>query len=155
MNYIKHLIECQCTLKIYEKKSKPVFHKFQVFSTFNENVINEKYVTCNNCDIVHKVTEVCKSKIQWGKENLRDLINTKEDIKFNLIAKGKQNITDLLEENMLDISGWEMIEHLIENNIEGQIVLSKKEIEENIVYKVLYISKNGYKIKTEIAQRYL
>ena len=56
---------------------------------------------------------------------------------------------------MLDISGWEMIEHLIENNIEGQIVLSKKEIEENIVYKVLYISKNGYKIKTEIAQRYL
>ena len=69
MNFIKHLIECQCTLKIYKNKSKPIFHKFQVFSKLENEKIVEKYVMCNNCDILHKVTETFKSEIQWGKEN--------------------------------------------------------------------------------------
>lgn len=155
MNYVKHLIECQCTLKIYEKKTKPLFHKFQVFSILTDQGLKEKYVVCNNCDIVHKVFETCKSEIQWGKENLKALVNTKEDIKFNLISKNQQSLVDLLEQNITDIADWELSEFLIENEAEGQIVLSKKEIEDNIVYKVLYISKNSFKIKTEIVQRYL
>lgn len=155
MNYVKHLVECQCTLKIYEKKSKPLFHKFQVFSILDDQGLKEKYVICNNCDIVHRVFETCKSEIQWGKENLKALVNTKEDIKFNLVSKNQKPLVDLLEVNAVDISDWELVEFLIENEEEGQIVLSRKEIEDNIVYKILYIFKNRFKIKTEIVQRYL
>lgn len=154
MNFIKHLIECQCTLKIYKNKSKPIFHKFQVFSKLENEKIIEKYVMCNNCDILHKVTEIFKSEIQWGKENLKSLVNSKEDIKFNLISRNKKDIVDLLEINDIDISDWELVEYLIENNEEGRILLSKEEIENNIVYKLLYIEKDHHKIKTEITQRY-
>ena len=155
MNFIKHLIECQCTLKIYKNKSKPIFHKFQVFSKLENEKIVEKYVMCNNCDILHKVNEIFKSEIQWGKENLKSLVNSKEDIKFNLLSRNKKDIVDLLEINDIDISDWELIEYLIENNEEGRILLSKEEIENNIVYKLLYIEKDHHKIKTEITQRYV
>ena len=44
-NYIKHLVECQCILKIFEKKTKPLYHKFIVFSVIDENDnILEKFV---------------------------------------------------------------------------------------------------------------
>jgi|TARA_B100001094_G_scaffold236631_1_gene231718 hypothetical protein len=155
MNFVKHLIECQCTLKIYKNKSKPIFHKFQVFSKIENEKVVEKYVMCNNCDILHKVTETFKSEIQWGKESLKSLVNNKEDIKFNLISKNKRDIVDLLEINDIDISDWELVEHLIENKEEGRILLSREEIENNIVYKLLYIEKDHHRIKTEITQRYV
>ena len=82
-NYIKHLIECQCTLPIFKNKTKPVYHKIPVFSKLNEeDNLEEKYVICDNCDIVHKVEEVFKSEIKWGVEGLESLVTTKEDIKF-------------------------------------------------------------------------
>ena len=34
---IKHLIECHCTLKIYQKFENTVYHKFPVYSKYNEN----------------------------------------------------------------------------------------------------------------------
>lgn len=155
MKYTKHLIECQCTLKIYKNSSKPIFHKFQVFSKIENEEVLEKYVMCNNCDILHKVSEVFKSEIQWGKENLKSLVNSKDDIKFNLKSRGKSDIVDLLEVNDIDISDWELVEFLIENNETGRILLSKEEIENNIVYKLLYIEKDHHRIKTEITQRYV
>ena len=85
-NFVKHLIECQCTLNIFKNKTKPIYHKFKVFSLYDEKLdkVKEKYVLCNNCDIVHRVYEVFKSEIKWGNEGLKSLITTKEDIKFNL-----------------------------------------------------------------------
>ena len=48
-DHIKHLIECQCVLNIFKNKTRPVFHKFKVFSQIDENdSIKEKYVICNN-----------------------------------------------------------------------------------------------------------
>ena len=70
-DYTKHLIECQCTLKIFENKTKPLYHKFVVFSLLEDENIEEKYVTCNNCDIVHRVYDICKSEIKWGKEGYK------------------------------------------------------------------------------------
>ena len=92
-DHIKHLIECQCVLNIFKNKTRPVFHKFKVFSQIDENdSIKEKYVICNNCDIVHRVFEVCKSEIKWGSENLKSLVTTKDDIKFNLEPRNFENI---------------------------------------------------------------
>ena len=155
-DYTKHLIECQCTLKIFENKTKPLYHKFVVFSLLEDENIEEKYVTCNNCDIVHRVYDICKSEIKWGKEGYKSLICTKEDIKFNLVNNGKQNISDLLELNDVDISDWELVDYLIENNLEGHIILSRKEMDDNVNYKVLYLLKDGkIKIKNELDQRYV
>ena len=155
-NYVRHLIECQCTLSIFKNNTVPVYHKFSVFSkTDDEGNIESKYVTCNNCDSLHEITGVCKSKIKWGKDTLVGLVNTKDDIKFNLSNQGKDNIVEILEKNDCDVSIWEMVEHVIDNNLEETIVLDKKEIEDNIIYNCLNIKDGNIKIKKEIVQRYL
>jgi len=154
-NYTRHLLECQCVLSLYRNNTVPVYHKFQVFSKFdNKNNIEKKYVTCNNCDALHEVQDICKSEIKWGKDTYIGLVNTKDDIKFNLSSQGKDNIIEILEKNNCDISVWELVEHVIEKNLEESIVLDKKEIEDNIVYNCLYIKKGNIKIKKEIVQRY-
>ena len=154
-DYTRHLLECQCILSIYKNNTVPVYHKFPVFSTFDENnEIETKYVLCNNCDSLHEVQDICKSEIKWGKDAFISLVNTKDDIKFNLSSQNKQNIIEVLEKNDCDISVWEFVEYVIENNLEENIVLSKKEIDNNIVYNCLYIKEGNIKIKKEIVQRY-
>ena len=154
--YVKHLVECQCVLNLFKNKTKIIYHKFKVFSEIDENdEIKEKYVICNNCDIVHRVYEVCKSEIKWGSENLKSLVTTKEDIKFNLVSNKKENIVLELEKNDIDLCEWEYIEYLIENCKEGKIILNKNEIDNNIVYNILYIKGDNFSIKKEIQQRFL
>ena len=153
--YVKHLVECQCVLNLFKNKTQTLYHKFKVFSEIDENdEIKEKYVICNNCDIVHRVYEVCKSEIKWGNENLKSLVTTKEDIKFNLESCNKEKIVLELEKNNIDLCEWEYIEYLIENNKDGKIILNKNEIDNNIVYNILYIKGNNFSIKKEIQQRF-
>ena len=156
MSYIKHLVECQCTLRLFKNRSKQIYHKFAVFSLLEEDdSIKEKYVNCNNCDIVHRVYEVNKSEIKWGNEGLKSLVTTKDDIKFNLESNGFENLVNILELNKTDVSDWEYIDYLLENNLEGHLVKEKTEVDNNISFKVLHIKNNKYKIKTELVQRYL
>jgi len=155
-SYVKHLVECQCTLSIFKNKTKPVYHKIPVFSLIDENdVLKEKYVICENCAIVHFVFETFKSEIKWGQEEVKSLVTTKEDIKFNLEAYDKQNIVNMLEKFDKHVSDWEYAEYLVENDLSGFIVLEKNESDNNIVYKILEIADNRIKIKKEISQRYL
>jgi len=154
-NCIKHLIDCHCILSIYKNRTKPVYHKFPVFSILEEDSIKEKYVLCNNCDIVHRVYEINKSEIKWGSDGLKSLVTTKEDIKFNLENMGMERLVSILELNNVDISDWEFIDYLLENDLSGTVVIDKKEIENAINYKYLDIKNGKYKIKNEIVQRYL
>lgn len=155
-SYTRHLIECQCTLKIYENRTKPIFHKFAVFSlTENDNIV-EKFVECNNCSALHKVTDYCKSEIMWGKDGIIGMVNKIEDVKFNLDNSGNEKIVEILTVNKIeDISVWEFVEYLLENEEEGQVILEKNEIEDRIISKILYINKKGFKIKNESFQRYV
>jgi len=154
-DYVKHLIDCHCILSIYKNRTKPIYHKFPVFSIVEEDSIKEKYVLCNNCDIVHKVFEINKSEIKWGNEGFKSLVTTKEDIKFNLENLGMERLVTILEVNNVDISDWELIDYLLENDLEGKVVIDKKEIEDSINYKYLEIKNGKYKIKNDIVQRYL
>lgn len=154
--YIKHLIECHCILSLYKNRTKTVYHKFPVFSIINEDEsIEEKYVLCNNCSVVHKVFEIGKSEIKWGNEGYKSLVTTKEDIKFNLVNIGLEKLVDILELNNLDISEWEFIDYIIDNSLEGSVVIDKKEIDNAVNYKYLEIKNSKFKIKNEIVQRYL
>lgn len=156
MSYIKHLVECQCVLSIFKNKTKPIYHKIPVFSLVDEeDNLKEKYIICDNCGIVHFVFETFKSEIKWGQEEVKSLVTTKEDVKFNLEAYDKQNIINMLEKFDIHVSDWEYVEYLIENNLKGSILLEKNESDNNIVYKILEIDDNKIKIKKEISQRYL
>lgn len=152
-SYQKHLIECQCILPILKDKKEKTYHKFVVFSTFDEDIFEEKYSICNNCGVVHKVTEIGHSEILWGNEDITALVTTIEDIRCNLENYGHENLVNLLARFNLDLPDWELAEFLIENNQEGIIILDKQKIKENFIYKYLEIDTNKkYKIKKEIQQ---
>ena len=156
LKFTRHLIECHCILKIFQKKTKPLYHKFPVFSLIDENdVIQNKYVSCNNCSAIHEINDLCKSEIKWGSDAYSGLVITKEDVKFNLESKNLNNVIEILETNDCDISTWELVEHCLDNKIDHSIVLSKQDIHDNTVYNCLNIKNGLVKIKKEISQRYV
>ena len=125
---IRHLIECNCILPQYKNRKPVVWHKFAVFSVVNENdEVVPKFVQCNNCGIIHKVTEIGKSEITI-KENLKS-IKTIEDIKFGI----QSDIAGLLEQYKCDISVWEEAEFILQNKIWGSMVVLDQEIENGII----------------------
>ena len=103
---IKHLIECHCTLKIYTGRENHLYHKFPVYSKFDENnKIISKFAQCNNCQTIHKVYDICKSEIlKSGKDELKGML-TIDDIEFQLPTK----IVSILKKYECDISTWEHI----------------------------------------------
>ena len=157
MSFIKHLVECQCVLNIFKNKTKPVYHKIPVFSLLDEEGnVQEKYVACNNCGVVHRVYEVFKSEIKWGNEDNKAMIPDKDDIKFNLEAQGHERLVNIFEQNDMEICDWETLEYALDNCIECDIVLNRVESDNNVVIKMINIKSDGkFKLKKEIIQRYL
>jgi hypothetical protein len=133
---IRHLIECNCILPQFSKRKKPIWHKFPVFSIVDSNnEIEEKFVQCDNCGIIHKVTEIGKSHITT-KENIKS-IRKIEEIKIGLL----EDVIGLLEQYKSDISVWEEVEFIFENQRWGShVVLSKEEIDGNMNGKILIIN---------------
>lgn len=156
-SFIKHLVECHCTLSIFKNKTSPIYHKIPVLSFLDEkDQVLEKYISCNNCGIIHRVHEISKSEIKWGQEDVKSLINSIDDIKFNLENQGYEKLVNLLEQSNLEICDWELIEFLLEEEKEGNIILEKNESDNNIVLRILEIKSNGkFKLKKETSQRYL
>jgi len=155
-NYIRHLIECQCVLPIFKKNTKIIYHKFPVFSLIDEesNTLKHKYVSCNNCDIIHKVFDINKSNIMWGKEGYKTYVITKDDIRITLEQEGLTDIVNLLYSADCDVSIWELTNYVFENNIEDQIiVIESQEIENNVSVKYIELKDKKFKIKKEIYQK--
>jgi hypothetical protein len=134
---IKHLIECHCTLKVYEGKENHLFHKFPVYSEYSENKsIVEKISKCNNCGTLHKVYDICKSEIvRGGKDNNNAEINI-DDIALQIDKK----IENALRRYDCDISVWEQVLDIIEKEAwKFPVVISREVIEGKYHVKVLEI----------------
>lgn len=127
----KHLIKCRCVLPQFKQHRDPPPHHFIVFSVLNEEDGNleSKYSQCNNCGVIHKIIDVCKSEIQAGKENMNSLIKL-EDIKPCLHA----NFISILEANNADLSTWEAVQFIVENKQWGNHVVLSTDSENNEVY---------------------
>ena len=133
---VKHLIECHCFLKIFNRKEKQINHKFPVYSRFdNDGNIIPKLVKCNNCDSVHYVKDVCKSELRPGKEDIQTIVD-KEDIILMLPDK----IANVLIKNNADIADFEHCLDIIEEEMWGSYIVVKRSIvDENEQVKVMEI----------------
>ena len=140
MKGINHLIECQCILPQYKKKKDPPFHRFVVFSIIDEsdNVV-EKFSQCNNCGIVHRVFDICKSEIATGHESLNSL-PSKEDFKLMLPS----SVSDFLVSYDCELYKWEQIAFILnQDKIGDRIILSKDDIEGKVQGKFLTYNGNN------------
>jgi hypothetical protein len=147
---IKHLIECQCVLPQFRGKNPPVYHKFLVFSILKEDdSVIEKIAQCNNCGIVHKIYDICKSSILVGDEDASGTVLTKEDMKLMLPS----SVSQVLESYNCDITTWEECLFVVENNLysdDKHIVLTRDNNQETglIKGKLMRLLPGG-KIKLE------
>lgn len=150
-NYICHAIECQCILPVYSKVEKPVYHQFIVFSQLQDDMIEEKYVECNNCGIIHQITGCNKSNLISDTTNYKSLVVNKEDLSYNLPSKYLDFLTS---RNVEEIYIWEKINYLLENNIKELVLFKRSSIENYIICEFIeIIDKDNFKITKEKLQR--
>jgi hypothetical protein len=148
MKGIKHLIQCHCVLPQFRKKAEKVFHKIEVFSILDEeDKVNEKFVICDNCGVVHKVTDLCKSEIQTNHETITS-VRTIPEIKLSI----DDSLSKILESNGAHVSTWENIEYLIDNDVfDTPVVINRETVKGKINVKIFQLKKNGkFKITNEI-----
>lgn len=145
MDGVKHLIECQCILPQYKKKDNPPYHKFVVFSIVDDSDdVLEKFAQCNNCGVVHRVYDICKSEIATGHESLNSL-PTKEDFSMMLPS----SVIDVLNAYSSEIYIWEQVAFILNHNKVGErIIITKDEIDGKAQGKFLsYIGDNRFNIE--------
>jgi hypothetical protein len=143
---IKHLIQCHCVLPQYRSTNPQIFHKFVVFSLIEDDQIKEKIVQCNNCAVLHKVVDHCKSEIIFGKEESNS-IRTIEDIELGL----PERLAAYLKSQNVDIATWEQVEWVIESAEDVEIVIRRDEQGGRTNLKILTIKKDGnFKTRNEI-----
>jgi len=142
----RHLIQCRCVLQQFKNSNEPVKHQFMVFSVIDDNDnVTQKFAQCNNCGLVHKIIDICKSEIILGKEQSNSIL-TIEDIKLSL----PPNLSSILERSNVDLSTWELAQFIVENKKWGDFVILGAE-EESGVRQGKYVrimSETFFKIET-------
>jgi len=149
---IKHIIECHCILPQFKKSPTPPYHKFVVFSIIDDNdVVQVKHAACNNCGVIHKVTDIMKSEVSLGNENVSSVINI-DDIKLSL----NDNIIKTLESYKASLATWEEAAFIFEYEKWGStLVLSAADDGDQTVGKIIRINKNSIKIEQFASNQFI
>lgn len=115
---LKHLITCRCVLPQLKRVPNSPCHQFTVFSVVEDDgAVRVKYAQCNNCGIIHRVTEVNRSEIV-SREAMSS-IPTVDDIRASL----PQRLAEVLEANGADLPTWEAAQFIVENKRWGDFVV--------------------------------
>jgi hypothetical protein len=143
---IRHLISCRCILPQFKKINNPLFHKFVVFSIVDDDdKIVESHAQCNNCGIVHRITDMCKSVIVKGKEQLAS-IPTLSDIKLEI----PESLSELLESYHADITVWQHAQFILRHQRWGdKIIIHREEKEDEVSGKILnFVGPNQFRMES-------
>ena len=130
---IKHSIRCHCVLPQFRKMVDPPFHEFVVFSILDESdVVEPKTVQCNNCGVVHKVIDFCRSEIVSGREDCSFI--TKEDLGYMLPSQVKE----ILNAYNCDLPTWEHCLFILQEGAwQSFVILERKENDSGTEGKLL------------------
>jgi hypothetical protein len=142
----KHLISCHCVLPQFRKMKNPIFHKFTVFSILENDKVISKIAKCNNCGVLHRIVDICKSEFIHGHEDSNNSIIMIDDLKILLPDK----LVKILDSYSVDLATWENAQFLLEQKKWNSfLVLTQEELNDNIEGKLLrIIGENLYKIET-------
>jgi len=133
---VKHLLQCHCILPQYKNRKNPVFHKFTAFSIIDDDdSVIARFTQCNNCGVIHKITDICKSEISRGVDE-SNTITTIHDLKRSLTP----DLSSILHAHDCDLATWEHVSFIYENKrwLESTI-LTRETIEGSSQVKILTI----------------
>lgn len=127
MEGIKHLIDCNCILPQMKERNPPIFHSFIVFSILLEDSsVVEKFAQCNNCGIIHKVYDICKSELLKKEQHVS--VQTIQDIGLSLPSE----LNNVLVTYKCDIATWEHAQFIYENQKWGECIIVARETENGV-----------------------
>jgi hypothetical protein len=140
MKGIKHYIECHCVTPQFRNAKKPIYFGFSVFSVLQEDdTVDEKFVQCPNCGVIHRVHDLCRSEILSGKDESA-VIRSLDDIKLSI----PENLVQLLEANKTSFADYEKLEWIINNEVWDESVILVSDIEDGTrTGKLLKFNKSG------------
>jgi hypothetical protein len=115
---LKHVIPCRCILTQFKRLKNPPFHKFVVFSVLDDDQMVHRFVQCNNCGVIHKVTDVGRSEILQTREHMASIV-TLDEVKTSVPEK----LGAILEANQCDLATWESVAFIVENQKWGDFVV--------------------------------
>lgn len=119
----RHLVQCRCYLPQFRKLDNPPLHQFPVFSVIeDDDSVRVKFAQCNNCGVIHKVTNISMSEIITGKEEMHSIMKI-SDIMTSL----PEGVIGILESSDVDVSVWEHVKFIIDNQQWGSIVVLSSE----------------------------
>lgn len=143
---IKHLIQCHCILPQFKESRDPVFHKFTVFSILDEesDTVQPKFAQCNNCGIIHKVVDVCRSELTTKEES--KTLPSIVDIRLSL----PKSLSEVLDSYQSDISTWEHAEWIYLSKMwDSWIILTKEEDDDGDLHgkRLIFLGEERFKIE--------
>jgi hypothetical protein len=97
-------------------------------------IVNPKLVMCNNCERIHRVTDICKSNILHDGSG-RFGIRTVDDVKSGLPT----SLVKLVDKNEISLPVWEEIEYKFKNKDSSPTILGKEHIKGDVFGKYLEI----------------
>jgi hypothetical protein len=125
-------------------KNPPLFHSFVVFSILDdEENVQEKFAQCNNCGIIHRVYDICKSELT--KKESHGAIQTIADISLSLPTE----LNSILTTYKCDISIWEHVQFIYLFGKWGESAVVSKEIEDGKVNGKRLIIEGSTKFRIE------
>lgn len=139
VEYTKHLVECNCVLPQFKHSDPPVWHHFVVFSEIDEvgNII-PSFAQCNNCGMIHKVTEVGISSTM--KRDTLPSLPTAEEIKSSLPERLQKELSGY----ELDLTTYQELAFIFQHQLWGRtVILQKEQVEEFLVGKMVQIIGNS------------
>tara|TARA_B100001250_G_C19796952_1_gene789178 strand:- start:989 stop:1402 length:414 start_codon:yes stop_codon:yes gene_type:complete len=120
-------------------RDNPPLHEFVVFSVIKDDKVTEDIAQCNNCGVMHRVVDICKSIILPDSENSRSTI-TIDDIRLSL----PENVNSIMEANNKELADYQHLHFLItHNDTKNFVLLSSESIDGKQQGKILKYKGSG------------
>ena len=149
----KHLIQCHCVLPQYRNLEQPVFHQFVVFSrTDSDGSLVPSLSKCNNCGVIHKIVDFCRSEIAHGiDESLA--ISSEDDMREFL----SEHLSNILDSHFCDTATWEQVTDIVSNKEWGAaVILSRQTVAgATQIKKILINGEDSFKIETNLREEFI
>jgi hypothetical protein len=104
----------------------PPLHRFVVFSVIDPvGAVELRFAQCNNCGIIHRVTDLTKSEIVRGKESSH-AIPSIDDIRSSLPAE----LSAILDRASVDLATWEAVRFSFDEQRWGDAIVLASDVAE-------------------------
>jgi hypothetical protein len=130
------------------RRPDPPYHKFVVFSEIDKSdTVVPKYVQCDNCGVVHKIIDICKSEIITGKDEITTITDI-DDLRLMI----QDDVAGVLDSYNCDLATWENVYFIISNKKWGNhVILTRDSLNDEEQGKILrFIAPGQIKIEAFI-----